>query len=138
MGNLLLHCLVANRDRIRGYDLNGRDTDDPEVMTKTDGDVMYPPRDEYIYRMMYEVNMDRYDHFKDDLKVLGNNAEEMIRQVIATCAWAYEYYHLTGCIEDPYIPYLLWSPTPTVDHWRTPTRRLGRCENYCAEIKKNW
>ena len=61
-------------------------------------------RDEYICHMMYEVNMDRYDHFKDDLKVLGNNAEEMIRQVIATCVWAYEHYHLTERIEDPYIP----------------------------------
>ena len=95
-------------------------------------------RDEYIYRMTYEVNMDRYDHFKDDLKVLGNNAEEMIRQVIATCMWAYEYHHLTGHMEDPYIPYLFWSLTPKVDHWRTPTRCLGRCDDYHAEIKKNW
>ena len=95
-------------------------------------------RDEYIYRMTYEVNMDRYDHFRDDLKVLGNNAEEMIRQVIATCVWAYEYHHLTGRIENPYIPYLLWSPTPVVEGWRTPTRRLGRCDDYRADIKKNW
>ena len=25
-------------------------------------------RDEYIYRMTYEVNMDRYDHFTEDLR----------------------------------------------------------------------
>ena len=78
-------------------------------------------RDEYIYRMTYEVNMDRYAHFTKDLKVLGSNAEEMIRQVIATCVWAYEYHHLTGQIESPYLPYLLWSPTPRVEGWRMPT-----------------
>ena len=32
-------------------------------------------RDEYIYRMTYEVNMDHYAHFTEDLKVLGSNAE---------------------------------------------------------------
>ena len=72
-------------------------------------------RDEYIYRMTYEVNMDRYAHFTEDLKVLGSNAKEMIRQVIATCVWAYEYHHLTKRIESPYLPYLLWSPTPRVE-----------------------
>ena len=58
-------------------------------------------RDEYIYHMTYEVNMDRYAHFTEDLKVLGSNAEEMIRQVIATCVWAYEYHQLTRRIEGP-------------------------------------
>ena len=52
-------------------------------------------RDEYIYRMTYEVNMDRYAHFTEDLKVLGSNAEEMIQQVVVTCVWAYEYHQLT-------------------------------------------
>ena len=82
--------------------------------------------------------MDRYDHYKDDLKVLGSNAEEMIHQVIATCVWVYKYYHLTRHMEHPYIPYLLWSPMPMVEHWRMPTRHLGRCDDYHAEIKKNW
>ena len=95
-------------------------------------------RDEYIYRMTYEVNMDRYAHFTEDLKVLGSNAEEMIRQVIATCVWAYEYHQLTGRIEGPYLPYLLWSPTPRVEGWRMPTIRSGHCNDYRAEVKRGW
>ena len=95
-------------------------------------------RDEYIYRMTYEVNMDRYAHFTEDLRVLGSNAEEMIRQVIATCVWAYEYHHLTGRIEGPYLPYLLWSPTPRVEGWRTPTIRSGHCNDYRTEVKRSW
>ena len=95
-------------------------------------------RDEYIYRMTYEVNMDQYAHFTEDLKILGSNAEEMIRQVIATCVWAYEYHHLTRRIESPYLPYLLWSPTPRVEGWRTPTIRSGHCNDYRAEVKRGW
>ena len=95
-------------------------------------------RDEYIYRMTYEVNMDRYAHFTEDLKVLGSNAEEMIRQVIATCVWAYEYHQLTGQIEGPYLPYLLWSPMPRVEGWRMPTIRSGHCNDYRAEVKRSW
>ena len=95
-------------------------------------------RDEYIYQMTYEVNMDRYAHFTEDLKVLGSNTKEMIRQVIATCVWAYEYHHLTGQIESPYLPYLLWSPTPRVEGWRTPTIRPGHCNDYHAEVKRSW
>ena len=95
-------------------------------------------RDEYIYRMTYEVNMDRYAHFTEDLKVLGSNAEEMIRQVIATCVWAYEYHQLTKQIEGPYLPYLLWSPTPRVEGWRMPTIRSGHCNDYRAEVKRGW
>ena len=95
-------------------------------------------RDEYIYRMTYEVNMECYTHFTEDLKVLGNNAEEMIRQVIATCVWAYEYHQLTGWIEGPYLPYLLQSPTPRVEGWRTPAIRSGCCDDYRAEVKRGW
>ena len=82
--------------------------------------------------------MDRYDHFTEDLKVLGNNAEEMIRQVIATCTWAYKYHYLTKRIEGPYLPYLLWSLTPRVESWRTPAIRPGHCNDYHAEIKRGW
>ena len=95
-------------------------------------------RDEYIYRMTYEINMERYAHFMEDLKVLGNNAEEMIRQVIATCVWGYEFHRLTGQIEVPYLPYLLWSPTPRVEGWRTPTIRPGPCDDHRAEVKRSW
>ena len=99
-------------------------------------------RDEYIYRMTYEVNMDRYahftDHFTEDLKVLGSNAEEMIRQVIATCVWAYEYHQLTRRIEAPYLPYLLWSPTLRVEGWRTPTIRSGQCDDYRSDVRRSW
>ena len=95
-------------------------------------------RDEYIYRMTYEVNMDRYAHFTEDLKVLGSNAEEMICQVIATCVWAYEYHHLTKCIESPYLPYLLWSPTPRVEGCRMPTIQSGHCNDYRAEVRRSW
>ena len=95
-------------------------------------------RDEYIYRMTYEVNMDRYAHFTEDLKVLGSNAEEMIRQVIATCVWAYKYHQLTRRIEGPYLPYLLWSPTPRVEGWRTPTIRPGQCDDYQSDVSRSW
>ena len=95
-------------------------------------------RDEYIYRMTYEVNMERYAHFTEDLKVLGSNTKEMIRQVIATCVWAYEYHQLTKQIEGPYLPYLLWSPMPRVERWRTPTIRSGHCNDYRAEVKRGW
>ena len=95
-------------------------------------------RDEYIYRMTYEVNMDRYAHFTEDLKVLGSNAEEMICQVIATCVWAYEYHHLTGRIEGLYLSYLLWSPMPRVEGWRMPTIQSGHCNDYRAEVKRSW
>ena len=44
--------------------------------------------------------MDRYDHFKDNLKVLGNNAKEMICPAIATCM------STTNSLE--------------LDEWRTP------------------
>ena len=33
---------------------------------------------EYIYRLTYELNMTRYDHYREDLWAFGNNAEEMI------------------------------------------------------------
>ena len=82
--------------------------------------------------------MDRYAHFIEDLKVLVSNAKEMICQVIATCVWAYEYHHLTGRIESPYLPYLLWSPTPRVEGWRTPTIHPGSCNDYRAEVKRGW
>ena len=95
-------------------------------------------RDEYIYCMTYEVNMDQYAHFTEDLKVLGSNAEEMIWQVVATCVWAYEYHQLTRQIEGPYLPYLLWSPTPRVEGWRTPTICSGQCDDYRSDVRKNW
>ena len=82
--------------------------------------------------------MDRYDHFTEDLKVLGSNAEEVLRQVIATCVWAYEYHRLTKRVEGPYLPYLLWSLMPRVEGWRMPTIRPGRCDNYRTEIKRGW
>ena len=82
--------------------------------------------------------MERYAHFTEDLKVLGSNTEEMIRKVIATCVWGYEYNRLTGRIEVLYLPYLLWSPTPRVAGWRTPTIRPGPCNDYRAEIKRGW
>ena len=62
----------------------------------------------------------------------------MLRQVIATCVWAYEYHRLTKRVEGPYLPYLLWSPTPKVEGWKTPTIRPGRCDDYRAEIKRGW
>ena len=95
-------------------------------------------RDEYIYRMTYEVNMDRYAHFIEDLKVLGSNAEEMIRQVVATCVWAYKYHQITRRIEGPYLPYLLWSPTPRVEGWRTPTIHPGKCNDYRSDVRRSW
>ena len=95
-------------------------------------------RDEYIYRMTYKVNMDRYAHFTEDLKVLGSNAKEMIWQVIATCVWAYEYHQLTRQIEGPYLPYLLWSPMPRVEGCRTPTICPGQCDDYRLDVRRSW
>ena len=35
-------------------------------------------RDEYIYRITYEVDLRKYEHYHDDLKVFGNNAKEIL------------------------------------------------------------
>ena len=41
-------------------------------------------QDKFIYRTMYEIDLSRYDHYKDDLL-----------QVVATCMWAREYHEKT-------------------------------------------
>ena len=78
-------------------------------------------RDEYIYCVTYEVDSRKYEHYSDDLKVFGNNAEELLLQVVATCTWAPEYHDLTECTLDPYLPYILWAQLSKFDDWEVPT-----------------
>ena len=66
-------------------------------------------RDEFIYRTKYEIDVRKYDHYREDLKAFGNNAEEILLQVVATCMWAREYHEKTKRTLDPYLPYMLWS-----------------------------
>ena len=73
-------------------------------------------RDEFIYCITYEIDLRKYEHYRDDLKVFGNNAEEILFQVIATCTWAQEYHELTECTLDPYLPYMLWSIASRFDN----------------------
>ena len=51
-------------------------------------------RDEFIYQTMYEIDVRKYDHYREDLKEF-NNAEEILLQVITTCMWAHEYHEKT-------------------------------------------
>ena len=66
-------------------------------------------RDQFIYQTMYEIDVQKYDNYRDDLKVFSNNAEEILLQVVATCTWAHEYHKKTERTPDPYLPYMLWS-----------------------------
>ena len=66
-------------------------------------------RDEFIYRTTYKIDSQKYEHYRDDLKLFGNNSEEILLQVIATCTWAYKYHKLTDQMPDPYLPYMLWA-----------------------------
>ena len=66
-------------------------------------------QEEYIYRLTYEVNCRKYEHYHDNLKAFGNNAEELLLQVVTICTWAQEYHNLTERTPDLYLPYMLWS-----------------------------
>ena len=94
--------------------------------------------DEYIYQLTYKLNMTRYDHYREDLWAFGNNAEEMIRQVIATCVWVYEYHKLTGRMLEPYLPLMLGSLMPSIPNWRTLTLVAGCCPDFHDDMKKKW
>ena len=92
-------------------------------------------RNEYIYHITYEMDMRCYDHFREDL---GNNADQIICQVIGTCVWAYKYHEIRHHVPDSYIPYMLWFPLPRVEHWRTPTMCVGSCSDFRDKMKKRW
>ena len=66
-------------------------------------------RDEFIYRTTYEIDIRKYDHYREDLKAFSNNLEEILLQVIATCMWASEYHEKMKRTPDIYLPYMLWS-----------------------------
>ena len=78
-------------------------------------------RDEYIYQLTYEVDSRKYEHFHDVLKAFGNNAKELLLQVIMICTWAQEYYNLTKRTLDPYLPYMLWSRSSKFGEWEVLT-----------------
>ena len=82
--------------------------------------------------------MTRYDHYREDLRAFGNNAEEMIRQVIATCVWAYKHHKLTGQMPEPYVPPILGSLMPSIPNWRMPALRAGHCCDFWDDMKKKW
>ena len=66
-------------------------------------------REEFIYQTTYEIDIHKYDHYREDLKAFGNNAEEILLQVIATYMWACECHKKMKRTPDPYLPYMLWS-----------------------------
>ena len=88
---------------------------------------------EYIYSITYEIDMHRYSYFKEDLKVFGNNADELIHQVIGMCVWEYKHYQM-----DPYILYMLWFLSPLIENWRMPTVCARHCDVFREEMKKKW
>ena len=54
--------------------------------------------DKFIYQTTYKIDMRRYDHFKDDLKVFSNNVEEILLQIVTTCMWLMNTMKkLNGC-----------------------------------------
>ena len=93
-------------------------------------------RDEYIYWLTYKVDSRKYDHYRDDLKVFGNNAEELLLQVIALCTWAQEYHDLTECTPGPYLPYMLWSISSRFKEWKVPTIEDLTHHEYRAKCKE--
>ena len=78
-------------------------------------------RDEFIYRTTYEIDVCKYNHFRDDLKVFGNNAEEIL-QVVATCLWAWE----------------LWAQLPQHDDWEVPMIDDLTTNEYRDKCKERW
>ena len=95
-------------------------------------------RYKYIYWITYEVDSRKYEHYRDDLKVFGNNAEEIMLQVITTCTLAQEYNDLTGLTPDPYLPYMLWSITSQFDKWEVPTINDLTHFKYQAKCREQW
>ena len=66
-------------------------------------------RDEFIFQTTYEIDLRKYEHYNYNLKIFGNNANEILLQVIMTCTWAREHYALTRHMPDLHLPYMLWS-----------------------------
>ena len=95
-------------------------------------------RDEYIYWLTYEVDSRKYDHYHDDLKVFGNNAEELLLQVIVLCTWAQEYHDLTERTPDLYLLYMLWSISSRFAEWKVPTINDLTHHEYRAKCRERW
>ena len=87
---------------------------------------------------MYEIDSRRYDHYKDNLKVIGNNAEEILLQVITTCTWAREYHEKSNWMPDPYLPYMLWAKSLLYDVWEVPTIDDLATAEYRDKCKERW
>ena len=94
--------------------------------------------DEFIYRTTYEIDSHKYEHYQDDLKLLGNKAEELLLQVIVMCTWAYEYYKLTGRMPDPYLLYMLWARSSEYKECAVPTIADVTLFKYWAKCKERW
>ena len=95
-------------------------------------------RDKFIYRTTYEIDVRKYDHYKEDLKAFGNNAEEILLQVVAKCTWACEYHERMQWTLDPYLPYMLWSQASQHDKWDVPTIDDLKNSEYRDKCKERW
>ena len=95
-------------------------------------------RDEFIYQTMYEIDIRKYDHYKEDLKAFGNNAEEILLQVVATCTWACEYHGKTQRTLDPYLPYMLWSQASRHGEWDVSEIDDLKNSEYRDKCKERW
>ena len=78
-------------------------------------------RDEFIFQMTNEIDSRKYKHYRDDLKVFGNNAKEILLQIVVTCTWAQEYHELTEHTSDSHLLYILWSRPSQFNKWEVPT-----------------
>ena len=91
------------------------------LSAKTMETLCWDHRDEFIYWTTYEIHLRKYEHYHDELKGFGNNAKEILLQIVATCTWAQEYHELTECTPDLYLWYMLWSRLSQFDEWEVPT-----------------
>ena len=110
-----------------------------QILTKKQMEILFQDhQDEYIYQLTYKINSRKYDHYHDDLKVFGNNAKELLLQVIMLCTWAQVYHDLTECTLDPYLLYMLWSISSRFAEWKVPTMDDLTHHKYCAKCKEWW
>ena len=91
-----------------------------------------------VIQAQIEIDLRRYDHYKDNLKVLGNNAEEILLQVITTCMWAGEYHEKTGQTPDPYLFYMFWAQSLWYDDWDVLTIDDLTTTEYRDKCKERW
>ena len=94
--------------------------------------------DEFIYQTTYEIDIRKYDHYKEDLKAFSNNAEEILLQVVTMCAWVREYHQKTQRMPDSYLPYMLWSQGSRHGEWHVPEIDDLKNSEYRDKCKERW